>query len=276
MKKISLSTLFVLVFVVMATVLSFSFISVWSHFVVAPSLRWSYSLALALLLWLYAVLLGLVTIYEHRKRLLDRGRYNKKTLFLFIIIGFALFAFFAAVLSSLFVPVIHDNFVCLLADVLVYGYVSLLSSCFLVSYLERGRQLDDFKSLLDKNNIDSSSLVENTSFFDRGGKLVFSTRKENVLYIEAADNYTNIHYLNDDKEDTFILHNSMKQIEGSALYPYMLRCHRGFMVNVLKVKLLRRDKDGLLLELSSCQRPIPVSRTYADKVVAQFFTEEHD
>ena len=43
---------------------------------------------------------------------------------------------------------------------------------------------------------------QSINFYDKGGRLAFSTRIASVLYIEAADNYANIHYLNDEKEDT--------------------------------------------------------------------------
>ena len=37
--------------------------------------------------------------------------------------------------------------------------------------------------------------------------------RSSLQYIEAADNYVNIHYVNAGKEETFILLNSMKNIE---------------------------------------------------------------
>lgn len=112
------------------------------------------------------------------------------------------------------------------------------------------------------------------NFYDRGGRLVFATKKSNVLFIESADNYTNIHYINDGKEDCFILHNSMKNVDEAYSPMGLLRCHRGYMVNIENVKLLRREKDGLVIELSQGSHPIPVSKTYADKVAHSFAGKE--
>ncbi len=111
---------------------------------------------------------------------------------------------------------------------------------------------------------------DHLNFYDRGGKLSFSIQRDKVLYIEAADNYSNIHYLNEEKEETIILHNSMKQIDESGLYQGLLRCHRSFMVNIKNVKLVRKDRDGLVLELVQGSRTIPVSRTYNERVVRHF------
>lgn len=125
--------------------------------------------------------------------------------------------------------------------------------------------------LQESKAVDSNeSRDEVIQFYDKGDKLVFVTKRSNVLYIEAADNYTIIHYLSGDKEDTLILHNSLKNIAETFSSQGMVRCHRGFLVNLENVKYLRKEKDGLVLEIASCERLIPVSKTYAEDVVKQF------
>lgn len=114
---------------------------------------------------------------------------------------------------------------------------------------------------------------QSINFYDKGGRLSLSTRLANVLYIEAADNYTNIHYLNGDKEDTFILHNSLKDLEKEYSSLGLLRCHRGYMVNVLNVKLMRKERTGLVLELATTAKIIPVSKSYA-AAVTTFFSSD--
>ena len=119
----------------------------------------------------------------------------------------------------------------------------------------------------------SAPAEQSINFYDKGGRLAFSTRFANVLYIEAADNYANIHYINDDKEDTFILHNSLKDLEKDYSGMGLLRCHRGYMVNVVNVKLMRKERSGLVLELASSAKAIPVSKSYASAVTAFFSSE---
>ena len=119
-----------------------------------------------------------------------------------------------------------------------------------------------------------TALPGNTSktfnFHDQGGKMVFATHGDNVLYIEAADNYCNIHYVVDGKEEVFVLHNSMKYFETWGEECGLLRCHRSYIVNMRNVKLLRREKDGLTLELLRGGGVVPVSRTYRDRVIEAF------
>ena len=125
--------------------------------------------------------------------------------------------------------------------------------------------LNDSKAVAEEAKVDTVM-----QFFDKGNHLVFVTKRSNVLYIEAADNYTVIHYLSGDKEDTLILHNSLKNIADTFSSEGMVRCHRGYLVNLANVKYVRKEKDGLVLEIAYCNRLIPVSKTYAEDVVRQF------
>lgn len=101
------------------------------------------------------------------------------------------------------------------------------------------------------------------NFYEKGGRLAFATMRSNILYIEAANNYTNIHYLNDGKEDTFILHNTLKELETAYDGNGLVRCHRGYMVNLGNVKLMRKDGTGIIIEIAGSQKVIPVTKTYA-------------
>ncbi len=141
----------------------------------------------------------------------------------------------------------------------------------LFSLREKHKQVEELQKLIEQKPITPPQSNDNINFYDKGGKLAFSTRCKDVLYIEAADNYSNIHYLNEGKEETFILHNSMKELENRELYPTLLRCQRGYIVNIENVKLLRKEKDVLMIELNQGGKSIPVSKTYNEKVV-RFFT----
>ena len=113
---------------------------------------------------------------------------------------------------------------------------------------------------------------QHINFYEKGGRLALTTRCSNVLYIEAADNYANIHYINEGKEDAFILHNTLKDIEKDCLAMGLLRCHRGYMVNVENVKLMRKERGNLLLEINHTPKIIPVSKSYTSDVIRFFST----
>jgi len=158
-------------------------------------------------------------------------------------------------------------------DVIYVLIIPYAATVLILLLIERGHEIERLTGLIDEQEMGNNETNDNINFYALGGKLAFSTKRSNVLYIEAADNYSNIHYLNEGKEDTFVLHNSLKNLDNPEKYKGLLRCHRGYMVNTENVKLLRKEKDGLVLELEQTTRPIPVSRTYNDKVVKVFSGE---
>lgn len=159
----------------------------------------------------------------------------------------------------------------------VFDIVALLTMPYIVTVLvfllqQKRIEIASLTNLLSENtaNVPDDSRDGVVQFYDKGDRLVFVTKRSNVLYIEAADNYTVIHYISGDKEDTIVLHNSLKNIAETFSSQGMVRCHRGFLVNLENVKYLRKEKDGLVLEIAYCDRLIPVSKTYAKEVVKQF------
>jgi len=108
-------------------------------------------------------------------------------------------------------------------------------------------------------------------FYDDKGILKFSVMKENLLYLESAENYVNICYLNRGKVSRYLLRDTLKKMEGSFVGTEIVRCHRSFIVNFEKVKVLRKDKDGLKLEFDNpFVIDIPVSKTYVNTVMHTF------
>lgn len=108
-------------------------------------------------------------------------------------------------------------------------------------------------------------------FNDERGVLRFSVKTDHLLYLEAADNYVYIHYLDNGKPARLLLRNNLKKLTEDLAGTPVLRCHRSFMVNIEKVVLIRREKDGLLLELDIPQLiAVPVSHTYVENVIGVF------
>jgi len=110
------------------------------------------------------------------------------------------------------------------------------------------------------------------AFLDEKGELKISIALENLLYVDSADNYATIHYLNKSKLSHFLIRNSLKWMEENMTTDRpLVRCHRSYIVNLDKVKVLRKTKDGIYLELDAMNTPdIPVSKTYYERVMNKF------
>jgi len=109
------------------------------------------------------------------------------------------------------------------------------------------------------------------SFHDEKGELKLSVQTDQLLYLESADNYVKIHFLNKGKITHFMLRNSLKNLDESLANTAMIRCHRSYVVNFDKVKVLRKEKDGIYLAMDEENIPdLPVSKTYTERVMVKF------
>jgi hypothetical protein len=113
-------------------------------------------------------------------------------------------------------------------------------------------------------------------FYDERNILKFSVKKENLLYLESTENYVTICYLNKGKVSKYLLRSTMKRMEETFSGTEIIRTHRSFMVNFDKVKVIRKDRDGLSLGLDNpALMDIPVSKTFAEKVLSVFSKYSH-
>jgi len=59
----------------------------------------------------------------------------------------------------------------------------------------------------------------------------------------------------------------MKQAEEAvAACPFIVRCHRAFLVNVSTVVKVDGNSQGYRLRLEGCKDEVPVSRAYSKEV----------
>lgn len=116
--------------------------------------------------------------------------------------------------------------------------------------------------------------LKSITFKDEKGALMLSILLEDLLYIESADNYVVIHYTTNGKTKTYLLRNSLKNLESLLRRTPVARCHRSFLVNFNRVKVIRRTKEGLVLEIDEANTPdIPVSKSFQEVVSSKFLCE---
>ncbi len=142
-------------------------------------------------------------------------------------------------------------------------FIPYLISILFFSYQEKTAKL---RELMDENiGFKSSTLI---SFRDERGVLQLSVAKENLLYIESADNYICIWYMKNDALKKQLMRITMRDISEQLADTNIVRCHRSYMVNLDLVKVMRREKENLFLELGYPNiKEIPISKTYGEQVL---------
>ncbi len=122
--------------------------------------------------------------------------------------------------------------------------------------------------LIQKNLSEKTQLVENQPVIaskivlvgdNQGEKL--EVERADFLYLEAADNYVEAHFLKGEKATSKLLRGTLKKMEEQLTgQPDLVRCHRAFLVNFEKVERVSGNAQGYKLHLEGASEAIPVSR----------------
>jgi hypothetical protein len=156
---------------------------------------------------------------------------------------------------------------------LLIGFIPALVSIFIVQNNALKKNLHDamtmnnqlFQRLQNENQI---NYVE-TNIVELLGKTkeMLTVYPDSILCLESAGNYVKVSYLLDDIVKHKQIRTTITQIEKDLQnYPYVVRCHRAYMVNVLHIVNVEGNSQGLQLTLRYLKEEVPVSRSYINKI----------
>ncbi len=95
----------------------------------------------------------------------------------------------------------------------------------------------------------------------------FAVRPENVLFMKAAENYTEIYLLQNNLPERRIVRASLKRIEADLPRGNrFLRCHKSYLVNLNHVDFISGNAQGFKLHLHNLPTLIPVSRAFNNSI----------
>jgi hypothetical protein len=122
-----------------------------------------------------------------------------------------------------------------------------------------------YMAVLEQDTVDDDSLMR---FVDSTQKLKLMIASSAVLYVEADENYVHVRYMEGEKQKDYPLRASMKSLEPLMQKHGLIRCQRSYYINPQHIKVLRRDKEGMIsaeLDVPN-QKSIPVSPRYYDSL----------
>lgn len=133
----------------------------------------------------------------------------------------------------------------------VFAYVIMSLSLRVYDYHQKASEPEEVTS-------------QRMRFYDNQHNLKLVLMPSSIIYISAEENYVNIFYKENDRVRDYSLRSSMKALDELCQENGLVRCHRSFYINPARIKVLRKDKDGIMYaELDADDvRTIPVSKTY--------------
>jgi hypothetical protein len=170
-----------------------------------------------------------------------------------------------------------DQFPETLGNALLYGTISLIipyilaGMYFAIQDKNQTIRLMNYGNVVLDENVQPSKL-EKITLFDNSGDLKLCVSASNLYYIESDDNYIIVWYSDSGGDlKRYMLRCRLKTVEESFMGSSLVRCHRKYIVNMDKVKVLRKERDGYELDLDNdAIAPIPITKTYEKNVLACF------
>ena len=158
-----------------------------------------------------------------------------------------------------------------------YGFVSLAIPDIIAAMFFTIINQDKTIRIMNMKEVVSDEVVKpgeetRITLFDTSGVLKLSVSLNNLYFIESDDNYIQVRYIDSSGSlARYMVRSRLKTVEESFIDTGLVRCHRKFIVNIAKVKVLRRRRDGYELDLGVAGfDPIPVSKTYNERILACF------
>lgn len=133
-------------------------------------------------------------------------------------------------------------------------------------------RLMNYENVVTDEPTKPDTSMQKITLFDNSGALKLSLNLENLYYIESDDNYIKVWYTDNKGEiKQYMLRCRLKTVEESFKGSGLVRCNRKYVVNINKVKVLRKESEGYVLEIDNeAIPPLPVTKTYTDTVLSHF------
>lgn len=227
------------------------------------------------------VFISLLMLIASRMLMYRTKRYFDMTYLIYVswsILEVVLICLFYTFVTMDVQPPVNMTFIQVFSKSMLYGTIALI-----IPYILAGM----YFAIIDKNRtirlMNSSGVVtedpsssagegEHITLCDNKGELKFSVRACNLFYIESDDNYINVWYT-DNKGDLqkYMLRCRLKTVEETFRDSSLIRCHRKYVVNAAKVKVLRKEPAGYVLDMENeSVQPIPVTKTYLPNILKRF------
>jgi len=171
-----------------------------------------------------------------------------------------------------------QNGVAIFLHAFVYAFVCIgvpyiiAGMFFTIIDQNRTIRLMNMQDVVTEDTPEASASASKFTLFDNNGVLKLSVSSANLYYVESDDNYIKVWYSDNKGElQTYMLRCRLKTVEESFAGSDLIRCHRKFIVNMGKVKVLQ--KVGGVYEITldnEAIAPIPVTKTYIGNVLERF------
>ena len=102
---------------------------------------------------------------------------------------------------------------------------------------------------------------QSTEIFIKNNSALIRLKYDDILWIEAMENYVVINTFN----EKYTIHFTMKAIEDKMPPEKFYRVHRSFIVNMNRIKAI--EDNAIIIKTETSSRLIPIGKSYKDKLM---------
>ena len=153
--------------------------------------------------------------------------------------------------------------------------ISAIPISILIPY-NRNRLLHNYlKSALELNTYleekanPSPKIVHLKSDYEKDD---LSVDVNNLLYIQSANNYIEVFWIQDDQVISQMIRCTLTYAENAfSEYPFIIKCHRAYLVNINFVKRVEGRSQGYTLYVGDDKHTVNVSRSFIPQFKEKFY-----
>lgn len=108
--------------------------------------------------------------------------------------------------------------------------------------------------------------TERLDLVAENGKDRLTLPVDELLYLESADNYSEVVFLKNGLVKKELVRGSLSRFETQVPAAVVVRCHRSYLVNLHRVERVSGNAQGYKLHLRGLETPVPVARAYSEVV----------
>jgi hypothetical protein len=94
-----------------------------------------------------------------------------------------------------------------------------------------------------------------------------SFNPNDFLLAQAEDNYTTFFLEQEGKIKNVLLRITLKNSEKQLHFSFIQRCHRSYIINLLKIETINGNANGYKIQLTNFEKEIPVSRQNSKSIL---------
>jgi tetratricopeptide (TPR) repeat protein len=154
-------------------------------------------------------------------------------------------------------------------DVLTYSILPIFVIVLLTERVLLNRNLKVAQNLSEsiqsveklKSDIEIELIADNDK-----DKLV--VKLIDLLFIEANDNYSAVHYNQNGNVKKVLIRSSLKRMYDQLTgFEQITRCHKSYVVNINNISKVTGNSQGYKLLVKDCDEEIPVSRSFPKELI---------